>query len=100
MYEGATVGDQGRGQGEREVAPGAQAFTRAHGWSALGFPRLRHNWSMQTKKSRVLVSSMGSNLMGKGPGVRWGDCQSGGLLGSHIGNFHLLVTLGRSLGHT
>lgn len=27
------------------------------------------------------MSSMGSSLMGKGPEVRWGDCQSGGLLG-------------------
>lgn len=59
------MGDQGRGQGEREVGPGAQAFTRVHGW------RLRQNWSMQTKKSRVLVSSIGSSLMGKGPEVRW-----------------------------
>lgn len=72
MYEEAIVGDQGRVQGEREVGPGAQAFTRVHGWSALGFPRLRHNWPIQTKKSRVLLSSMRSNLMGKGPEVRWG----------------------------
>lgn len=69
MYEEAIVGDQGRVQGEREVGAGAQAFTEVPGWSALEFPRLR---PIQTKKNRVWVSSMRSNLMGKSPEVRWG----------------------------
>lgn len=51
MYEGAIVGDQGRGQGEREVGPGAQTFTRVHGWSALGFPGLGKTGQCKPKRA-------------------------------------------------
>ena len=48
---------QGAGR-ERTIGPGAYAFTRVHD-TVLWHSGLRPDWSILTKKSRVLVSSMG-----------------------------------------
>lgn len=58
-----TQGPQGRLRqvpAEREAGPGALYWGP---WAeCFGAPRLRSDWSVQTKKSRVLVSSVGSYL--------------------------------------
>lgn len=65
----------------------------------LAPPGIWAGWSIQTKKSRVLVRSRRSYLRCKereGPG-RWGDTQYQRYTGIHIKNLHLHVTL--CLGH-
>ena len=55
---------------EREAGPGAQSFIRAHGWSAMGFPR----WAgliNSTQKIRVLVKSAGVIIKGHIRGRHW-----------------------------
>lgn len=36
---------------DRMIRPGEHAFIRVHEWSALGFPGLGQNWSIQIKRA-------------------------------------------------
>lgn len=79
------MGRSRQGSG-REAGPGACAFIRVCGWSALVLG-VRLGWSIQTKKSGILISFAGSYIsgaQGEGPGSRRLFTQ--GCWGSHIRN--------------
>ena len=70
MSQGATQGGQGRVQTDRMTEPGAHAFISKHRGN-FGVSGLRPDWSIQTKKTRILISSQETYLrgtQGEGPG--------------------------------
>lgn len=61
-----------------------------------GVPKLRLAWSIQTKKSGILVSSTGDSSKeprAEGPGRPWRPVEDNGSQGRRVRNLHLPVTL-------
>ena len=77
MYTACLKGPHKGGQGRVQADSKQQDlghtsfFIRICKWSAFGVPGLRLDWSIQTKKSRVLVSSTGVLSKGHTRGRSW-----------------------------